>query len=440
MPGATARRSDPDDALASAAAAVARATLLAEATSELATSLDVAGSLRRLAGLVVPTLADWVIIDLADDDGRPVQVAMLHRDGMDDVIRRFSALQPHTMTREAPIMRILAGEPAILVPHAMTRKATAYVSDMELLELCDVLGICSAMYVPLRARDRVLGSIALVSGRSGRIYDEDDLEFAVDLARRAALVVDNTSLYEREHRVAQVLQESLLPKLPDVAGFELAASYLPGERGAAVGGDFYEVLVLPDGSTAFAVGDVAGHDIAAAATMGQLRGLLRACAWEPGVHGGEDPGVVLQRLDRLVQAFDVTSLATVFYARAVDGEHGRPRAMHYATAGHPAPLLRLPDGRVVELDEAPGFVLGLDAGRERSSACVDIPAGSILVAFTDGLIERRGEHWDSGLERVRGVLADAPADIGAAELAERLSVANGDGLTDDVAILVARAC
>jgi PAS domain S-box-containing protein len=422
-----------------ARAAEARAILLAEATSDLAISLDVAGSLQRLAHLAVPSLADWLVIDLSDENGRPVQVAMLHRDGLEDVLGRFAALQPDALTAEAPIMRILAGEPPMLHAHATTRTADRYVHDPELLVLCDTLGICSAMYVPLTARDRVLGSITLVSGPSGRIYTAEDLRFATDLGRRAALVVDNTSLYEREHRVAQVLQESLLPKLPEIAGLELAGSYLPGDRGAEVGGDFYDVLVLPEGSAGLAVGDVVGHDINAAAAMGQLRGLLQACAWELDADGGDDPGRVLDRLDRLVQAFNVTGLATVFYARAErQGSPASHWTMSYAVAGHPPPILRLPDGRLLDLDRAQGAALGLRSQAIGPTGTVELPPGSLLAAFTDGLIERRDEDWDTGVCRIRQVLADAPADISAAALAERL-VGTADGeRRDDIAILVVR--
>ena len=430
---------EAQDALAGAKAAEARAILLAEATSDLAISLDVAGSLQRLARLAVPSLADWLVIDLSDENGRPVQVAMLHRDGMHDELVRFAALQPDALTAEAPIMRILAGEPPILRAHATTRTAGGYVHDPELLVLCDILGICSAMYIPMTARGRVLGCITLVSGPSGRIYTAEDLRFAVDLGRRAALVVDNTSLYEREHRVAQVLQESLLPKLPEIDGLELAGSYLPSDRGSEVGGDFYDVLALPEGSAGLAVGDVVGHDIKAAAAMGQLRGLLQACAWELDADGGDDPGRVLDRLDRLVEAFHVTDLATVFYARAQrqEGPAGQ-WTMCYAVAGHPPPMLRLPGGRVLELDRAQGAALGLRSRVIRPTRTMEVPPGSLLAAFTDGLVERRGEDWECSVGRIRQVLTDAPADISSAELAERL-VATADGeRRDDIAILVVR--
>jgi PAS domain S-box-containing protein len=412
-----------------------RRALLAEATSDLAVSLSVTESLERLADLVVPELADLVIIDLADEDRRPVQVAMLHRDGMEDVVERFSALQPTMLTDQAPIMRILAGEPARLVSHATIANATTFVTDRELLDLCDQLGIVSAMYVPLIARDRVLGCITLVSGRSGRHYDEDDLAYAQGLAQRAALVVDNSSLFEREHHIAEVLQHSLLATVPTVPGLEIAGLYLPSDQAAQVGGDFYDVLVLADGSAGLSVGDVVGHDLGAAAAMGQLRGLLRACAWESGEEGA---GAVVDRLDRLVQALGVTPLATVLYLQVGPRpEGGGWWDLQWATAGHPAPLLRHPDGVVRELD-ASGLVLGVGADTARRPGATTVAPGSVLVAFTDGLVERRDEQWEVGLGRIRSTLADAPSVLPPALLADRLAAAAGGNRADDTAMLVVR--
>jgi serine phosphatase RsbU (regulator of sigma subunit) len=419
---------------------VDRAALLAEATSDLALSLDVEGSLQRLAQLVVPAVADWAIIDLAGDDRRPIQVAMAHRDGMEDVLVRFAELQPAAMTDEAPIMRVLNGAAPIVVAEAMTSRATQYVSDRELLELCDTLGICSAMYVPMTARGRVLGCVALVSGRSGRVFTDDDLDFAADLGRRAALVVDNTRLYEREHRIAQVLQESLLPVLPDIEGLDLAAVYLPSDSAAQVGGDFFDLMALPDGSTALAVGDVFGHDLAAATAMGQIRVLLRAGAWESATaHSPGSSGAVLCRLDQLVQALELTTFATVLYAQAARaGPPGARWRLSYASAGHPAPLLRSPEGDVVALDRAGGVALGVTDDHPRGSGVVTVEPGSVLVAFTDGLVERRDEDWDDGVSRIWTILAGSPPDISASALADGLASVAATGRGDDVAILVVR--
>ncbi|MCU1488956.1 MAG: hypothetical protein JWM85_361 [Acidimicrobiaceae bacterium] len=424
--------------VALAEGAATRSAVLAEATSDLSVSLDIEGSLHRLARLLVPSIADWVIIDLASEDTRPVHIAMLHRDGMEDVVRRFTELQPDGITDAAPQLRILRGEEPILVGHAETSNATAHISDPELLELCNVLGTTSVMYVPLTARDRVLGALTLVSGRSGRVYTPEDLAFACDLARRAALVVDNTSLYEREHRVAQVLQESLLPKLPDVPGLDVAARYLPSDHAAAVGGDFYDVLQLPDASVGLAVGDVVGHDLKAAAAMGQLRGLLRSCAWD-AAERGSDAGSVLARVDALAQALQVTSLATASYCRMLrSARPDGPWSVNYASAGHPPPLVRLPGGSVVALDQACGVALGVARGVSRRAASARLPAGSMLVAFTDGLVERRGEDWFVGIDRVRKILLALPEDLPAGKVADELLGLAANERFDDVAILVAR--
>ena len=135
-----------------------------------------------------------------------------------------------------------------------------------------------------------------------------------DLARRAALAMDNVRLYQQEHTVAETLQRSLLPEIPEIAGIRAAAHYVSASTAADVGGDFYDLLQLPDGSIGMVIGDVVGHDVAAAAAMGHLRGLIRACVWEAE---DDDPSAVLTRVDRLVQGLHVAPMATLVYARAV---------------------------------------------------------------------------------------------------------------------------
>src|ERR671920_1005272 len=144
--------------------------------------------------------------------------------------------------------------------------------------------------------------------------------------------MDNVRLYQQEHTVADTLQRSLLPELPAIPGVESAAHYVSASSAADVGGDFYDLLHLPDGSIGIAVGDVVGHDVAAAAAMGHLRGVLRACIWDAE---DADPGRVLARVDRLVQGLRVAPLATMVYARAVPpAAPGSPWRLHVANAGH----------------------------------------------------------------------------------------------------------
>jgi serine phosphatase RsbU (regulator of sigma subunit) len=279
--------------------------------------------------------------------------------------------------------------------------------------------------------------MALVSGGSGRVFESADLEVAADLGRRAGLALDNARLYEREHRAAEVLQRSLLPDVPPLDGVDVAVRYIPGSRQAEVGGDFYELLDLPDGGIGVAVGDVVGHDLAAAAAMGHLRGLLRACAWDTAADDSGDPGRVLERVDRLVQGLHVAPLATVFYGRLDrPAAPGNDWQLTYASAGHPAPLLRSPDGKVSVLDEAGGLILGVGDGVPRTSARTAVPSGSLLLAYTDGLIERRGQDIENGQRWLQDVTADTEADP--EMLVQVLTDAVGRDLEDDLAVLAVR--
>jgi serine phosphatase RsbU (regulator of sigma subunit) len=362
---------------------------------------------------------------------------MVHRDRdeNDRVIRRFSELQPHVQTSEAPIMQVLAGGGPSLYRDSRIPDAVGYVTDMELLELCDQLGICSAMYVPLTARGRVLGCLTLVSGSSGRFYDEADLEYAVDLANRAALVIDNSSLYEREHRIAEVLQNSLLPTLPEVPGLQIASRHVAGDQARTVGGDFFDLIELPCGGVGLAVGAVAGHDLDAAAAMGQLRGLFRAYAWESCEQGKTDPAGVLDRLDWYLRALNLAPLATVLYVHTTRGAANDDWQLAVASAGHLPLLVRYPGGTVDEMD-CPGFALGAEAGDQRTAVLTSTASGSTLVMFTDGLVAQRDQAWDAGFESARTVLKQCNPDATAAEIADLVVASIAGDRRDAVAVLV----
>lgn len=372
----------------------ARRALLAEATSDLAISLSVTDSLQRLARLAIPELANWVIIDLGDENAQAHQVAMLHRDGHQEAIERFSALQLTGLTEQAPIMRVLATGLPILHAETSIDVAAPFVTRPELIEICDRLGVCSVMYVPMVARGRTLGCLTLVTGLSARHYDQQDLEFAMGLAQRAALVVDNSSLYEREHEIANPLQESLLPVVPRIPGLDIAVRYRPSDTHAQVGGEW--------SATSW------GTTWSLRPLMGQLRSHLRACAWEAAVNGASDPGAILDHTDRLVHGLTLAGLATAFYAKIERELIPDPtRTLTYATAGHPMPLIRWPSGRATEL-EVKVMAMGVSTTARRSSRRTAVPEGSILVAFTDGLVERRNRDWSEGVESVRRALEITP--------------------------------
>jgi serine phosphatase RsbU (regulator of sigma subunit) len=285
------------------------------------------------------------------------------------------------------------------------------------------------------ARRRMLGAMGLVSSSADRGFTSEDADLVEDLARRAALALDNVRLYQQEHTVADTLQRSLLPELPAVPGISSAAHYVSASTAADVGGDFYDLLALPDGSIGMVIGDVVGHDVAAAAAMGHLRGLIRACIWDAE---NPDPGHVLTRVDRLVQGLRVASMATMVYVRAVrPASAGRPWRLQVANAGHPPLLLRRPDGGVQLLDGVTGLLVGVDENAQRDTLDVDLVPGSTLVAYTDGLIERPGQDMDMGIAHLADRLASAPVDAGPQELCDAAVGGRLDG-RDDVALIAVR--
>ena len=419
-------------ARADAELAQARLALLAEATSMLAATLDVDEALRRLAALVVPVMADWCMVEMVDGDER--RTVSAHVDPERQVLLdRVTELQATHRTELSPVNQVLTSGQPMLVREVTPRLLDELSRGDELSQAYAQLGGRSGVIVPLRARDRVLGVVSMISTSSGRVYDEADLSMAADLGRRAALAVDNALLYSREHAVAEQLQRSLLPTLPVVEGLDVAARYLPGSTAAQVGGDWYDLFVLPDGVVGVAVGDVMGHDLRAAASMGQLRSVLRSYAWQ-----GSPPAVVLDHLDQLVQGMQMAQLATAVYARLTLPCGEGPGELSFANAGHLPPVLRRPDGTTVLLDGLEGVLVGAALGLERTEQKVDVEPGSVLVLCTDGLVERRGLDPDAGLERLRAAVAAATTASADAMCDALLAELVGGDLDDDVALLVVR--
>jgi PAS domain S-box-containing protein len=421
-------------ARADAEHAQGRLALLAEATSMLAATLDVDESLDRLVRLVVPLMADWCTVHLLAQDGTVQRVASSHRDpDKEPVLRRLEELQPTGLGTATRTARVLQGGQGELVPQ-IDEAALAAIEDDELRGIYRELAVGSSIVVPLRARRQVLGALALHTDGSGRRFDEEDLATAADLARRAALTVDNARLYQREHDVAEALQRSLLPQLPHIPGLDIAARYLPGAEAAQVGGDWYDLFRLPDGNVGLAVGDVMGHDLTAAAAMGQLRSVLQSYAWQ-----GSDPAVVLDRLDQLVQGLDMAQLATCIYGRLQlpDGRGGSG-VLRLANAGHLPPVLRTGAGEVRMVQHGVSLLVGAALGTDRDEVELEVDPGAVLVLYTDGLVEHRGRDLDVGLSALERAVAEAPAASAQAVLDHVLQELAQGELDDDVAVLVVR--
>lgn len=422
---------DVDKALQTA---LDRLTLLNQTGRALGGTLDAVEGIRRVCRVLVPSLADWCVADLLEDDGRLERVAVVHRDADQSLENLVGPLPPLTRAIAGPWARVLRGAGPLLrssdgMPTEQEASDQLHRLNTELLARW---GGESMVVTPLRARRRVLGSLTLVRAPGRPLFDEADLALVEDLAHRIALAVDNARLYGETQAVAERLQRSLLPDLPVVNGLRITARYAPASATARVGGDWYDSFVLPDGDTTLIIGDVAGHDLRAAVTMSQMRNMLRGIACDRQ----EPPGMILRRLDIAIQALYGHRTATCVYA-LLKGPEGGPYQLDWARAGHLPPLLATAAGETTYLDSAHGMLLGIDPFADRVSASEPLPAGSTLLLYTDGLIERRGESLGRSMTRLRqhvAALIDQDLDVMCDELLANLAAESGD----DVALLALR--
>ncbi|MDQ6840146.1 MAG: SpoIIE family protein phosphatase [Actinomycetota bacterium] len=414
-----------------------RLSLLAEATGALVSTLDVRDALQRLAELVVPSLGDWVCFTAAEHD-QFTDVVAYHRHGHEALLHRFAELLPGGLSRHSVIRTVLENRKPVRMGRIDAESLARHVDDPELLEIINELGTTSGLYVPLLSRrNQALGALVFLSGDSERTWDRSDLEVAADLGRRAGLSIDNAWHYRQEHQTAETLQRSLLPEVPAVDGLTISARYLPADSAADVGGDFYEVTALVDGTYSIAVGDVVGHDMAAAAAMGHLRILLRCMAWESvRSEGRADPAKVLDRTDEMVQALSITAMATVLFGRLTKpAEVGGVWRLALCNAGHPPALLRMPDGRVDFVGVEPDVLLGAVTGVVRTTTEVVLERGTMLIAYTDGLIEVPGTSIDDGLATLQRRVEALGPDAGPEAVVDALTASTGESLRDDIALL-----
>ncbi len=401
---------------------------LARASELLAQSLDVETTLQQLATFAVPRLADWCAVDLLSD-GEIKAVAVAHANPAKVELAR-ELQRRHPADPDAPVAApaVIRSGRSELHPAITEELLAAAAPDDEALEIIRGLGLVSAMVVPLRARGRTLGALTLVAAESGRRFTSDDLEVAEDLARRAGLAVENAMLYAREHRAAVTLQRSLLPRdLPRLPGLQLAARYLPAGVGADVGGDWYDTIDLADGRLHLVVGDVAGRGIRAASVMGQLRNALRAYVLD-----GCSPQEAVGRLNRLARTFESSEMATLVHVSF----DLRKREAECVRAGHPPPLIRGPNGEVTELAIQGSLPIGVSQG-PCPTTTIQIEPGSLILMYTDGLVERRGEGIKPGLEKLKRALRTAPAEPEPC-LDFVLHALTQTGSEDDVALLLMR--
>ncbi|WP_369070170.1 SpoIIE family protein phosphatase [Kineococcus terrestris] len=313
--------------------------------------------------------------------------------------------------------------------------ATLHAEFPELAHRWRAADVRYVVTVPLFARDTSVGLLTMV-WHEDLALDENERALLVALAAGATQALQRAQLLAEHTRTARTLQRAMLTRsLPQPDHLEVIARYVAA-GGGQVGGDWYDVLLLPTGSTLTVIGDVAGHDVRAAAAMGQLRIALRALA----VDRDDGPAALLTRLEGVVTSLgDEQLLASCLVGRVEQRRDDLDRSLRWfrwANAGHPPPLLVQADGRTRLLTSPPELIVGTGAGLERTDHLAPVPAGSTLLLYTDGLVERRRGDLDAGLQRLRavgGVLAHPDLAAGLDALLAELGT---DG--DDVAVLAVR--
>lgn len=290
--------------------------------------------------------------------------------------------------------------------------------------------ISSLLAVPLVAGGKIVGSLH-VGTLTRREFDAETADLLRLAADRASLAIARTRLSDRERRIAEQLQRSLLPHvLPSIPGVAMAARYLPGGNGATVGGDWYDAIALPEGRVAVVIGDVVGRGIEAAATMGQMRSALRAILME-----ADDCGAMAERLNRFALALGDCLMTTVVLA-IFDPASG---ALRYTNAGHPPPLLVSAGGAAHYLEDAPAPPMGVMESPSFGQRTMQLDPGWTLLLYTDGLIEKPTEVLDVGLDRLRAAVAAGSASSDVDALCEHVigTLVGPEADTDDDVTMIA---
>jgi serine/threonine-protein kinase RsbW len=301
-------------------------------------------------------------------------------------------------------------------------------TDERHLEILRSLDLVSVVSVPLLAEGRPLGVVTLGADRRRGPFTAADVEVAEQLALQVAQVVDKAQRFEEETLTSHTLQANLLPPPPPpVPGFAVAVRYLPASRGADVGGDFYDVVPVAGDQVALAVGDVVGHDITAAAVMGQLRSVYRALLADR-----PSPSALIDRLQAGWSLLGMQRMATALFA-TLDPATGRLRV---ASAGHLAPLVMW-EGETALMDVRPSRMLGAPPSPTPAEEWAGVlPPGATLVLYTDGLVESRDADLDRGLYRLLDAAGTGPGTADPDELCDRLLAELAGGVRgDDVALL-----
>ncbi|HEV2982232.1 MAG TPA: SpoIIE family protein phosphatase [Solirubrobacteraceae bacterium] len=407
-----------------------RLEFLAQTTDRVLGSLDYQETLRSVASLAVPLVADWCAVDLFDGHGGRESVAVAHTDPAKvQLAERLRAFEPDHLDPDQGLGLVLrTGEP-LLYEEITDELLVRAARDAEHLKLLRAVGMRSALIVPMTGREHAIGALTMVNAESGRVFRASDLEFAEQIAKRAGIVVENARLYSERAEIARTLQRSLLPDaIPEFPGWEISTLYLPAGRGNLVGGDFYDFWEV-EGDLLMIIGDVTGKGVGAAAMTSLVRQTARAASeFDPR------PSRILERINAALKRRPSLSICTAACLRF------REDRVTMALGGHPLPTCV--SGEHVHEVGQPGTMLGVFDNASSVETSFTVHPGETLVAITDGVTDTRGPGGERfGEERLMMLLADtgdAPPGALSRQLATALEEFQVGAQADDTAAVFMR--
>src|SRR4051794_19352916 len=389
------------EARAAAEAAERRARFLAEASALLDVSLDRETTLQNVARLVISQMADWCGVDIVEPGGGFRTVAVAHVDPAKvEWARQISQRYQPDLNATTGVPNVIRTGVSELYPDVPWEMLEQAAVDEEHLELLRQLQLKSVMIVPMVARGRTLGTISIVAAESGRSYDESDLALAEELARRAAMAVDNARLYTELSGIADTLQAELLPtEIPNIPGIDLAVRYRAAGELNRVGGDFYDVFGRGPNEWAVVIGDVSGKGAPAAAVTALARYTLRTAAANAAT-----PRVALDSLNEaLLERRRDQEFLSVALAFVTLREGGLD--VKLSLGGHPPALLKRASGELEQCG-SPGLLMGFVHAPPLVDDDLWLDPGDTLLLYTDGVTDASREGDRFGAERLEALMRD----------------------------------
>ena len=454
-----------------------RSALLADVTQTMSGTLEAREAVTELARLMVPRLGDWCIVTLAEDAG-PTASGTDWRQGLHDagwwhgdedlrpLLEQFAGLRLAALTDDSFVARAVETVRPVVVAGGAADMIGELLAPGPARDVVEQLDPWSVVVLPLTGHDRTVGLLSVFRGRDTETFTPAEVDVLEEVAGRAGLALDNTRLYREQRDLATDLQQSMLTAPPEPDHVQIAVRYLSAAEAAPVGGDWYDAFVQRDGATVVVIGDVVGHDTAAAAAMGQLRSILRGIA----VTTDAAPAEILSRVDEAMELLLLDTTATAIVARfeqtPEEREAGLTR-MRWSNAGHPPPMViahpddfpapelvdeatRLPPDAVERIDRReqsavlwgadPDLLLGIHPGTTRAEVVLRLRHEATVLLYTDGLVERRGQDLDVGVQQLEAVFTELVAEGLALEdvcdaLLRRLLP---ERLEDDMALVAVR--